>query len=92
MVEVVKFEPKSRVNAELVERLKELLKRAESGEIIGIAYVCMLQPDSPNEIIDGWVGLEDTYKLVGFLDNLQFSLNYEATVRSRDADPPKEPT
>ena len=41
----------SKPNEHLIERIKSLLKDAESGELLGLAYVCQWKGDS---VSSGW--------------------------------------
>lgn len=73
--------PVVKVNEEVIEELKELLKRAEAGEFVAFAWVASL-PDG--SIKTAWTNQLDFHSLLSGAALLQFRLA-EARVRSSEA-------
>jgi hypothetical protein len=79
------------VRKEVVNILSDLLKRAESGEIIGIAAAIMCRAKEAERVVSGVV-MEDPMSIVGILEFLKHDIMCHVEDEYEYIDPEVDPT
>ncbi|MDQ0132654.1 hypothetical protein J2T08_000555 [Neorhizobium galegae] len=69
---VVSFDAKSARKAEVVERIRDLLERAEAGELVDFSYACAKADGS---MITGFTATDDAPRRLAAVSMLEFRLH-----------------